>query len=141
MHEYFVRRQNAGRFLTAARRIICKHNGDLLNVTVRDVETDSDTFLKYANQRVVAFVMFFSQPRTASGDAQMQQMTRELIDAALDAEGRYYLPYRLHATMAQFRRAYPQADEFFALKRRYDPQELFQNQFYLKYGKEVSTTK
>ncbi len=141
LHEYFVRRQSAGRFLTAARRIIRKHNGDLLNVTVRDVETDSDTFLKYANERMVAFVMFFSQPRTASGDAQMQQMTRELIDAALDAEGRYYLPYRLHATMAQFRRAYPQADEFFALKRRYDPQELFQNQFYLKYGKEVSTTK
>jgi FAD/FMN-containing dehydrogenase len=141
LHEYFVRRQSSGRFLSAARRIICKHNGDLLNVTVRDVETDSDTFLKYANQHMVAFVMFFSQPRTASGDAQMQQMTRELIDAALDAGGRYYLPYRLHGTMAQFRRAYPQADEFFALKRRYDPQELFQNQFYLKYGKEASTTK
>jgi hypothetical protein len=53
---------------------------------------------------------------------------------ALAAGGRYYLPYRLHATPAQFRRAYPQADEFFNLKRRYDPQELFQNQFYVKYG-------
>jgi hypothetical protein len=103
--------------LTAARRIIRKHKGDLLNVTVRDVETDSDTFLKYASQHIVAFVMFFSQPRTASADAQMHAMTRELIDAALEAEGRYYLPYRLHATTAQFRRAYPQADEFFGLKK------------------------
>ena len=61
-------------------------------------------------------------------------MTQELIDAALTAGGRYYLPYRLHATPEQFRRAYPQADEFFELKRVHDPDELFQNQFYLKYG-------
>jgi hypothetical protein len=40
----------------------------------------------------------------------------------------------LHATREQFRRAYPQAAQFFALKRRYDPDELFQNQFYLKYN-------
>jgi hypothetical protein len=43
--------------------------------------------------------------------------------------------------MAQFGRAYPQADEFFGLKRQYDPQELFQNQFYLKCGKERAATK
>jgi FAD/FMN-containing dehydrogenase len=78
--------------------------------------------------------MFFSQPRTQAGDSEMQKMTRELVDAALDSGGRYYLPYRLHPTVAQFRRAYPQADEFFNLKRHYDPQELFQNEFYRKYG-------
>jgi FAD/FMN-containing dehydrogenase len=44
----------------------------------------------------------------------------------------------LHATPAQFLRAYPQADEFFNLKRQYDPQELFQNQFYRKYGKQAA---
>jgi FAD/FMN-containing dehydrogenase len=80
--------------------------------------------------------MFFSQPRTAAGDAEMQAMTVDLVDAALQAGGRYYLPYRLHATPAQFLRAYPQANEFFSLKRRYDPQERFQNQFYRKYGKQ-----
>lgn len=58
----------------------------------------------------------------------------ELIDAALKHEGRYYLPYRLHATAEQFHSAYPQAGEFFALKRKFDPGELFQNQFYVKYG-------
>jgi len=66
-------------------------------------------------------------------------MTRELVDAVLLAGGRYYLPYRLHATPAQFLRAYPQADQFFNLKRQYDPQELFQNQFYRKYGSRSMT--
>ncbi|MCU1272392.1 MAG: linked oxidase domain protein [Acidobacteriaceae bacterium] len=138
LHEYFVDRDHAGEFLGAARKIIRKHNEDLLNVTVRDVKTDSDTFLNYAHNDILAFVMFFSQPRSAAGDAEMQAMTIELVDAALAAGGRYYLPYRLHATPAQFHRAYPQADEFFNLKRRYDPQELFQNQFYRKYGKQLA---
>jgi FAD/FMN-containing dehydrogenase len=62
----------------------------------------------------------------------------DLIDAVLDVGGRYYLPYRLHATARQFHRGYPEADEFFALKRKYDPQELFQNQFYRQYGGAIS---
>jgi len=135
LHEYFVDREHAGEFLAAARKIIRRYNEDLLNVTVRDVKADSDTFLNYARGDALAFVMFFSQPRTVKGDEEMQAMTVELVDAVLRAGGRYYLPYRLHATPAQFFRAYPQADEFFNLKRRYDPQELFQNQFYRKYGK------
>ena len=56
-------------------------------------------------------------------------------DAALEAGGRYYLPYRLHARLDQFDAAYPQAVPFFRLKRKYDPDELFQNEFYAKYGK------
>jgi FAD/FMN-containing dehydrogenase len=64
----------------------------------------------------------------------MEALTRDLIDAALACGGRYYLPYRLHATREQMRRAYPRAQAFFELKRRYDPDEIFQNQFYLKYG-------
>ena len=64
----------------------------------------------------------------------MQALTRELIDAALDCGGRYYLPYRPHATLEQFKRAYPQAAEFFARKRYYDPEGIFENSFYLNYG-------
>jgi FAD/FMN-containing dehydrogenase len=136
LHEYFVDRYHAGEFLASARKVIRKHNGDLLNVTVRDVKADSDTFLNYARRDMLAFVMFFSQPRSAAGDADMQAMTIELVDAVLRSDGQYYLPYRLHATPGQLRRAYPQADAFFTLKKRYDPQELFQNEFYIKYGKQ-----
>jgi len=104
-------------------------------VTVRSVEQDSDSQLCYATEQMFSLVMLFQQNRTADADQQMGAMTRELIDAALESRGRYYLPYRLHATCEQFRRAYPQAAEFFALKRKYDPNEIFQNQFYLKYGR------
>jgi FAD/FMN-containing dehydrogenase len=135
LHEYFIPPRNIESFIVDVRDIIPRHGGNLLNVTVRSMERDDDSFLRYADQRMFSLVMLFNQPRTPDGEARMEAMTRKLIDASLSAGGRYYLPYRLHATREQFQRAYPQAEEFFQQKRRYDPEELFENQFYLKYGR------
>lgn len=134
LHEYFIPPGQFTSFLERARSIIPKHRGDLLNVTVRNVKQDNDTFLRYANQDVFAFVMLFNQARSPEDDKRMEEMTQELIDAALACGGRYYLPYRLHATKAQFEKAYPQARAWFERKRHYDPDGIFQNQFYTKYG-------
>ena len=134
LHEYFVPRSRVGGFVAAMQGLIPGSGVDLLNVTVRAVEEDADTFLRYADQPMIAFVMLFVQQRTKDGEKRMQALTRKLVDAAFRNEGRYYLPYRLHATQAQFEQAYPQATEFFQAKLRYDPGQLFQNRFYLQYG-------
>jgi FAD/FMN-containing dehydrogenase len=135
LHEYFVPPRGVDAFLQKARTIIPQHHGDLLNVTVRNVFEDTDTVLRYADQELFSFVMLFNQPRTPNADSRMEAMTQGLIDAALEAGGRYYLPYRLHASGAQFAKSYPQATAFFAAKRRYDPAEVFQNEFWLKYAR------
>ena len=81
-----------------------------------------------------SLVMLFNQTRDSTGETNMATAAREIVGAALRHSGSYYLPYRLHATPEQFAQAYPQAARFFELKRKYDPEELFQNQFYQKYG-------
>jgi FAD/FMN-containing dehydrogenase len=134
LHEYFLPAEKIEEFLIKARRIIPRHPVDLLNVTVRDLRADKDTFLRYADRDMFALVMLFNQPRTQAADETMRAFSSEMLDAVLDCGGRYYLPYRLHASPEQFRRAYPQAAEFFAKKRQHDPDGLFRNQFYLKYG-------
>ena len=135
LHEYFVPREGLTGFLGDVREIIPEHEGDLLNVTVRHVAADNDAFLRYADQEMFALVMLFNQATTAAADARMEAMTQDLIDAALAHGGRYYLPYRLHATQQQFERSYPRAKAFFAHKRQYDPEERFQNEFYRTYGR------
>lgn len=135
LHECFIPQDRLPSFLENARRIVLDRDADLLNVTVREILEDTDTFLRYADQEMFALVMLFSQDRTPEAEARMEATTRDLIDAALQADGRYYLPYRLHARPDQLRAAYPQADRFFALKREHDPQEIFQNQFYVQYGR------
>lgn len=134
LHEYFVPPDGVDTFLAVLKEQVPRHQVDLLNVTIREVEADQDTFLRYADGRMYSFVMLFEQRFEPDAEAEMQALARELIDAAIAAGGRYYLPYRLHATPEQFHTAYPQAEQFFAMKRRYDPGRLFQNSFYTTYG-------
>src|SRR5262249_30089363 len=101
LHEYFVPPAAFEGFVDHLRDSALRPHADLLNVTVRHVLRDDDSFLRYADQEQFALVMLFNQPRTPEADARMQALTQELIDAALQAGGRHYLPYRLHASDAQ----------------------------------------
>lgn len=51
----------------------------------------------------------------------------------LQHEGRYYLPYQLHATPQQFDRAYPGAQALREFKQRVDPRGVFSNELWAKY--------
>ena len=133
--ECFVPPKQFEPFLKEMRKTIPQDHGNLLNVTVREVNSDDDSFLRYADKKMISLVMLFSQTRDTAGEEKMAKLTQDMVAAALRHDGRYYLPYRLHATTEQFNEAYPQAKKFFELKRKYDPDELFQNEFYLKYGK------
>ncbi len=135
LHEYFIPSENMSSFLQEARTIIPRYQLDLLNLTVRNILEDKDTFLRYADREMFSLVMLFNQPRTPDAECRMETATRALNEAAINCQGRYYLTYRLHATREQMVRAYPQAPAFFERKRHDDPGEIFQNQFYLKYGR------
>lgn len=56
-----------------------------------------------------------------------------MIDVALAHSGSYYLPYYGYPTKAQLYEAYPHAEEFFHLKKKYDPDNRFLNLFYKEY--------
>jgi FAD/FMN-containing dehydrogenase len=134
LHEYFVAPDRFADFLDTARRIIPASWQELLNITVRWVERDPESVLSYAPDGPrIASVLLFSQEMTARGEADMRRMTSELIEATLGMGGSYYLPYRPHATVEQFRRAYPRWEEFAALKRRVDPGLRLRNGFWDNY--------
>lgn len=138
LHEYFIPRAQVSAFIENLKTIIPRHQANLLNVTLRNVLPDHDTELAYAREEVFGFVMLFHQHHSQAEEAKMQALTQDLIRAALALNGTYYLPYRLHATQAQFQQAYPQASKVKQRKQIYDPQALFQNSFYQKYLNEVS---
>jgi FAD/FMN-containing dehydrogenase len=48
-------------------------------------------------------------------------------------EGRYYLPYQLHASSEQFARAYPEAQNLRRIKHSVDPGNKFSNELWRKY--------
>jgi FAD/FMN-containing dehydrogenase len=133
LHEYFIPRDSVVRFIEILRKVVPQYKTDLLNITLRNVEKDEDSYLCYAQEEVFGFVMLYYQPKTAEGEEAMKALTQRLIDEAITLRGKYYLPYRLHATKEQLYRAYPAANNFFELKRKYDSTELFRNLFYEEY--------
>ena len=133
LQEYFVPAAAFAAFTQDLGKAVLATGVDLLNATVRDVKADTDSVLSYAPQDRLALVLFFDERRGQDAEAQMQECTRRLIDAALDLGGSYYLPYRPHATLRQFRRAYPSAAAFLRGKRRFDPHGVFSNEFYDRY--------
>jgi FAD/FMN-containing dehydrogenase len=130
LHEYFVAPDRFADFVRVCQEVIPASYQQLLNITLRYVNTDHDSVLAYAPEPRIAAVMLFSQEKTARGEADMARMTRALIDGVLDAGGSYYLPYRPHASLDQLSRGYPRAHEFAATKRTVDRDLLFRNQLW-----------
>lgn len=133
--EYFVPRDRFAAFLDRARDVLRRHKAPVVLVEVRGVQRDDTPFLAYAPRQDhfgLSFPMI--QPASPEGRAWIDQVVRELTEAALSVGGTFYLPFRLAYTLDQLRRAYPNIDRFFELKRKYDPEELFVNHWYAKYG-------
>lgn len=133
LHEYFVSPDQFPAFLELCRAVIPSSYQSFLNVTLRFVDSDPDSWLAYAPVPRIAAVMSFSQEMTPRAEADMARMTRDLIDGVLAIGGTYYLPYRPHATLDQFTRAYPKARQFAAAKRALDPDGVFGSVFWNRY--------
>ena len=133
LQEYFLPPDQLAAFLTDAAHVLRAHEAVLLSGSIRSVNPD-DISLTYARSHRLSVVLYLSQHVDHSGVEDMQDLTRTLIDLALAHGGTFYLPYQQHYTRAQLEAGYPQIDEFFAMKRSYDPHLLLMNTFYSRYA-------
>jgi FAD/FMN-containing dehydrogenase len=101
--------------------------------TVRLIEQDDETFLAWAKQPYACIIFNLHVVHTAEGRERAAQAFRDLIDMGLKRGGRYYLTYHRHARREQVEAAYPQLPECLRLKRKYDPEERFQSEWYRYY--------
>ena len=133
LQEYFIPERNFLSFAREMVRVLGQHGPEVLNVSIRHSPADQDSMLPWAREDVFSFVLFYKQRTSQAAQEKAGRWTRELIDVALRHEGRYYLPYQLHATQAQFDAAYPEAPELRQAKHRFDPTGKFSNELWRKY--------
>jgi len=134
LEEYFVPIDRFDDFVPRLRETLRRHRVNVINISIRYVLADPGSLLAWAKTDVFGFVLYYKQGTNAAAQTTVRNWTRELIEAALNVGGSYYLPYQLHATDEQFRRAYPRCDEFFALKARIDPTNKFRNELWNRYS-------
>ncbi|MDF3036123.1 MAG: FAD-binding protein [Paucimonas sp.] len=127
LQEYFIPVRHFASFVKSLGSVLRQHNVEALNVSIRHAPADTLSMLPWAKEEVFCFVLYYKQRTTTTAMERVGRWTRELIELTLANEGRYYLPYQLHATQSQFDRAYPEAGSFRLLKKSIDPANKLSN--------------
>ena len=140
LQEYFVPRAHFRLWYTKMAKIFKDIYEDpalsLLNATIRFVNHDTHTFLRYSNhtEGMYAFVLYFRIPRKASGDAALEHYQRRFLSILAGVQGCFYLPYRWHYDRSDLEQFYPNINEFCEKKAQYDPKNVFLNEWYSHYS-------
>ena len=131
--EIYVPRDALVAFLADVRSDFLQHRTDLIYGTIRLIERDTETMLAWAKQPYACIIFNIHVMPEAAGIEKAKQDFRRLIDRGLSYGGSYYLTYHRWAERRQVAAAYPQFAEFLRLKRRFDPTEVFQSDWYRHY--------
>ena len=131
--EHYVPAQHLLEFMCQARSILRRNNCQVIYGTLRAILSDTTSYLAWARQDYVCVIFILRTPHTELGIARTATCFSALTDASAALGGSYFLTYHRYASAAQLERSHPKIRDFFALKRQYDPQELFQSDWYLHY--------
>ncbi len=120
-------------FLDEVREDFRKNRVELIYGTVRLIERDDESFLPWAKQPYACTIFNLHTVHSPEGLQRSEDAFRRLIDMAARRGGTYYLTYHRYATRKQVETCYPQFAEFLRLKKKYDPEERFQSDWYRHY--------
>jgi len=131
--EIYVDRTRLAAFMEDAREALRAHRANVIYGTVRLIEKDDETFLAWARERFACIIFNLHVDHTPDDIARAADTFRTLIDLGIAHGGSYYLTYHRWARKDQVERCYPQLPSFLSLKRRHDPDEVFQSTWYRHY--------
>jgi len=133
--EIYCERDALEAFMGEARAYALRERTNVIYGTVRLVEQDRESFLAWAKKPYACVIFNLHVERTSTGLIRAADAFRALIDIGLRYGGSYYPTYHRYALRRQIDAAFPQFHEFLKLKRKYDPTELFQSDWYRHYKK------
>lgn len=131
--EIYVPRSALAAFMEAARGDLRQRGREVIYGTIRLIEKDEESFLAWARQPYACVIFNLHVEHTPEGIERGAEAFRGLIDLAIPRGGSYFLTYHRWARRPQVEACYPQMREFLRLKRKHDPEERFQSDWYRHY--------
>jgi FAD/FMN-containing dehydrogenase len=129
--EIYVPRNALVDFMEEARVVLREQKANVIYGTVRLIERDDESFLRWARQSWACVIFNLHVTHDTPGLQAAARAFRTLIDLGIHYDGSYYLTYHRWATRQQVQTCYPQFREFLAKKLAYDPAERFQSDWYV----------
>jgi len=111
---------------------------DVIYGTVRLIERDDETLLRWAREDWACIIFNLHTAHDAASLEHTATCNRALIDVAIGFGGSFYLTYHRHATRAQLDACYPQFRAFESAKRRHDPEARFMSDWFRHYARTSS---
>jgi FAD/FMN-containing dehydrogenase len=133
--EIYCERDALPRFMGEVRDYARRENVNIIYGTVRLIDEDRESFLAWARKPYACVIFNLHIEHTTGGVIRGADALRRLIDIGLRHGGSYYPTYHRYALQRQVDAAYPQFIEFLKLKRKYDPDEVYQSEWYRHYKK------
>ena len=130
LQEYFIPKKQLAQFLIALKNNIKKYNINVLKVNIRETLKDDVSSLPYAKNDMFTLICTFNQKNHISAEINMHKFTKNNINAAIKLKGSFHLPYRLHYDWKDLIAGYPDLVDWLKLKKKYDPEEIFDSNFY-----------
>jgi FAD/FMN-containing dehydrogenase len=133
--EIYCERDALERFMAEVRDYARRDKVEIIYGTIRLIEQDRESFLPWARKSYACVIFNVHVEHTTSGLIKVGDVMRRLIDIGLKYGGSYYPTYNRYALRRQVDACFPQLQDFLKLKRKYDPQELYQSEWYRHYKK------
>jgi len=131
--EIYCERDALEAFMSDVRDYARREKIEIIYGTVRLIEQDRESFLAWAKKPYACVIFNLHVEHTTRGSIRAGDAFRRLIDIGIKYGGSYYPTYHRHALRQQVEACFPQFRQFLLLKRKYDPQELFQSDWYRHY--------
>jgi FAD/FMN-containing dehydrogenase len=127
MREYFIPVDKFEIFVLKMRDVFMRHKVPILSVTIRFSRKDAESLLAWAKTDVFSLIVIYQQGKDEASLEKVRAWSAELVRAAIESGGSYYLPFQIQHSVEQFRQAYPRWAEFMQLKQLADPKNRFTN--------------
>ena len=131
--ELLCERERLPAFMQELREYVKRSSIEVISGAVRLVEEDRETFLAWARKPFACVALNVHIEHSARGLIAAGDQFRRLIDIALRHGGGWHPAYHRHALRRQVDYAFPQFMDFLRFKRKHDPKEIFQSDWYRHY--------
>jgi FAD/FMN-containing dehydrogenase len=131
--EIYVPRSDLADFMVEVAEDFRRNQVNVIYGTIRLIERDTESFLAWAREPYACMIFNLHTVHTPQGIEHSAEAFRRLIDMAIRRGGSYFLTYHRFATRAQVETCYPRLQEFLGLKKKHDPHERFQSDWYRHY--------